>query len=415
MKCCESPAPELLVAKAEKKLVTFTWSGTDRQGKKVSGELEAQGPAFVRSTLRREGISAKTIRKKPKPLFSKKIKPKDISIASRQVATMLGAGIPIAQSYKAIAVGTDHPGIRDVFDSIRADVESGTNLSEALTKFPRQFDELYTSLVAVGERSGNLDDLMDKVATYMENLEEIKSKVKGAMWYPTAVMVVGFVVTVLLLVFVIPQFEDLFAGFGASLPGLTAAVIDLSKSFRDYWIQVFVVIVGAFVAVSMAYRRSAAMRHGVDRLSLRLPVFGGILRKAAISRYARTLATMFGSGVPLVEGLQSVAGATGNRIYHDACLEIRESVSTGQALSVAMAQTGLFPAMILQMTTTGEESGELEKMLDKGAEFYEREVRESVDNMSKLIEPIMISVLGIIVGTLVVAMYLPIFKMGSVV
>ena len=213
MKCCESPAPELLVAKAEKKLATFTWSGTDRRGKKVSGELEAQGPAFVRSTLRREGISAKTIRKKPKPLFSKKIKPKDISIASRQVATMLGAGIPIAQSYKAIAVGTDHPGIRDVFDRIRADVESGTNLSEALAKFPRQFDELYTSLVAVGERSGNLDDLMDKVATYMENLEEIKSKVKGAMWYPAAVMVVGFVVTVLLLVFD-PQAIEIFLLLG---------------------------------------------------------------------------------------------------------------------------------------------------------------------------------------------------------
>ncbi len=415
MRCYGSPVAEQLATTTQKPQTVYNWSGKNRQGQKVSGEMEAQGPAFVRSKLRREGINARTIRKKPKPLFGKKIKPKDISIASRQVATMLGAGIPIAQSYKAIAAGTDHPRIREIFGAVRADVESGTALSEALTKFPRQFDSLYISLVAVGERSGNLDDLMDKVATYMENLEEIKSKVKGAMWYPAAVLVVGFVVTMLLLVFVIPQFEDLFSGFGASLPALTSAVIDLSRSFRDHWLQVFAFVIGAIMLLTLTYRRSARMRHGIDRLSLRLPVFGVILRKAAISRYARTLATMFGSGVPLVDGLRSVAGATGNRVYHDACLSIREAVSTGQALSVTMAQTGLFPAMILQMTLTGEESGELENMLNKAADYYEREVRESVDNMSKLIEPIMISVLGAIVGTLVIAMYLPIFKMGSVI
>ena len=403
-----------MAKKSEKAQEVFTWAGTDGQGRKVTGEMEAQGPAYVRSILRREGINPRSVRKKPKSLFSKKIKPKDISIASRQLATMLGAGLPIAQSYKAIAEGTDQPKVREIFGAVRLDVESGTALSEALQKFPRQFDSLYTSLVAVGERSGNLDDLMDKVALYMENIEEIKAKVKGAMWYPAAVLAVGFIVTVLLLVFVIPQFEDLFSSFGASLPALTAIVIELSRSFRDLWLQIFGIIVGVIIIISMSYRRSEAMRHRVDRIALRLPIFGIILRKAAISRFARTLATMFGSGVPLVDGLESVAGATGNRIYSDACMSIREVVSGGQSLSSAMSQTGLFPPMVLQMTSTGEESGELENMLNKAADFYEREVREAVDNMSKLIEPIMISILGGLVGTLVVAMYLPIFKMGAI-
>ncbi len=393
----------------------YSWSGTDRQGKKVSGEMDAKGPAFVRAVLRRQGVIVKSVKKKPKPLFAKKIKPKDVAIASRQIATMLGAGIPIAQSYKAIAAGSDHAKIQEVFDTIRMDVEGGTNLSDALAKHPKQFDSLYTSLVSVGERSGNLDDLMEKIATYKENIEEIKAKVKGAMWYPVAVLVVGFIVTALLLVFVIPQFENLFSSFGASLPALTAAMIELSRGFRDNWIMIFGVLFGAIAILVMTYRRSAAMRHNVDRLSLKMPVFGTILRKSAIARYARTMATMFGSGVTLVDGLESVAGATGNMVYHDACLEIREEVSTGQALSIAMAQTGLFPTMVLQMTATGEESGELESMLNKAADFYEREVREAVDNMSKLIEPIMITVLGGIVGTLVIAMYLPIFMMGSVI
>ena len=403
-----------MAKKSEKAREIFIWAGTDSQRRKVNGEMEAQGPAYVRSILRREGINPRSVRKKPKSLFSKKIKPKDISIASRQLATMLGAGLPIAQSYKAIAEGTDQPKVREIFSAVRLDVESGTALSEALQKFPRQFDALYTSLVAVGEQSGNLDDLMDKVALYMENIEEIKAKVKGAMWYPAAVLAVGFIVTVLLLVFVIPQFEGLFSSFGASLPALTAIVIELSRNFRDLWLQIFGIIVGVIIIISMSYRRSEAMRHRVDRITLRLPIFGIILRKAAISRFARTLATMFGAGVPLVDGLESVAGATGNRIYSDACMSIREVVSGGQSLSSAMSQTGLFPPMVLQMTSTGEESGELENMLNKAADFYEREVREAVDNMSKLIEPIMISILGGLVGTLVVAMYLPIFKMGAI-
>ena len=234
-----------MAGKESKPNIVFVWSGIDRQGKKVSGELDSQGPAYVRSILRRQGISVKSVRKKPKPLFSKKVKPKDIAIASRQIATMLGAGIPIAQSYKAIAAGTDHPKIREIFDSIRVDVEGGTSLSEALAKYPKQFDSLYTSLIAVGERSGNLDDLMEKIASYKENIEEIKAKVKGAMWYPVAVLVVGFIVTALLLVFVIPQFEGLFSSFGASLPTLTAVMIDLSRGFRDNWLIIFGVIFGA--------------------------------------------------------------------------------------------------------------------------------------------------------------------------
>lgn len=407
--------PKTNSAYPKKKLDTFIWSGKNRSGQRLSGEMEAYSPAFVRNTLRKEGVTAKTIRKKPKELFSKKIKPKDVSVASRQIATMLGAGIPVAQSYKAIADGIENPKLKEIFQAIRADVESGTALSEALKKFPSQFDNLYVSLVAVGERSGNLDDLMDKVALYMEDLEEIKSKVKGALWYPAAVLVVGFIVTALLLVFVIPQFEDLFSGFGASLPSLTSSVIELSQYFRSNWMIILGLLVITISALSFGYRHSVRLQRSIDRISLKIPVFGQILVKSAISRYSRTLATMFGSGVPLVDALQSVAGATGNFVYHEACLTIREDVSTGESLSQAMKRTQLFPAMILQMTATGEDAGELEIMLNKAADFYEREVRESVDNMSKLIEPIMISVLGLIVGTLVVAMYLPIFKMGSVV
>jgi len=369
----------------------------------------------ARAVLRQQGVRVKRLRKKPKPLIAKRIKPKDISIATRQLATMLGAGIPIASSYAAISKGSDHETIQEVFKAIQTEVEAGTNLSLALKRYPRLFDDLYTNLVAVGERSGNLDNLMEKIADYMENHEEIKAKIKGAMFYPAAVIAVAFIVTTLLLLFVIPQFEDLFSSFGASLPALTTALISLSRGFRDHFLSIFGAIIGSIVFIVFTYRRSDKMQRGVDRLSLRMPIFGEILRKAAVSRYARTLATMFGSGVPLVESLNSVAGATGNSLYSDACSNIRESVSTGRSLSASMADTGLFPAMVIQMTTTGEESGAIEDMLNKVADFYEREVREAVDNMSKLIEPLLMVVLGGIVGTLVIGMYLPIFKMASVI
>lgn len=377
--------------------------------------MEASNAQRARAALRQQGVRVKRLRKKSKPLIPKRIKPKDISIATRQLATMLGAGIPIASSYAAIAKGSDHVRIQEVFKEIQTEVEAGTNLSLALNRYPRLFDDLYTNLVAVGERSGNLDNLMEKIASYMENHEEIKAKIKGAMFYPAAVIAVAFIVTTLLLLFVIPQFEDLFSSFGASLPALTAALIAISRGFRDHFLSIFGAIIGSIVFIVFTYRRSEKMQRGVDRLSLRMPIFGEILRKAAVSRYARTLATMFGSGVPLVESLNSVAGATGNSLYSDACSNIREAVSTGRSLSASMADTGLFPAMVIQMTTTGEESGAIEDMLNKVADFYEREVREAVDNMSKLIEPLLMVVLGGIVGTLVIGMYLPIFKMASVV
>ncbi len=404
-----------MASRKEKPVATYVWTGSDRQGKPTGGELEISSAAEARSTLRRQGIRVKSLKKKSKPLFSQKLKGKDIAIATRQLAVMLNAGIPIATSYGAIAGGTDHPKIREIFTAIRTDVEGGTALSEALARFPRQFDNLYTNLVAVGERSGNLDNLMVEIANYMENLEEIKSKIKGALFYPAAVLVVGIGVSTLLLLFVVPQFEALFTGFGANLPALTAGIVAASRFVQDYWLFVFSVLAVAIVTIVMSYRRSTKFQRAVDRFSLRMPLFGDLLRKASISRYARTLATMFGSGVPLVEALTSVSGATGSSVYQDACLEIRESVSTGRSLSASMADTGLFPTMVIQMTNTGEESGSIEEMLSKAADFYESEVREMVDNMSKLIEPLMMVVLGGLVGTLVVGMYLPIFKMGSVV
>ncbi len=404
------------MAKRQKnKTSVFLWAGINAQGQPTQGELEASNTQRARAALRQQGVRVKRLRKKSKPLIPKRIKPKDISIATRQLATMLGAGIPIASSYAAIAKGSDHEKIQEVFKEIQTEVEAGTNLSLALNRYPRLFDDLYTNLVAVGERSGNLDNLMEKIASYMENHEEIKAKIKGAMFYPAAVIAVAFIVTTLLLLFVIPQFEDLFSSFGASLPALTAALIAISRGFRDHFLSIFGAIIGSIVFIVFTYRRSEKMQRGVDRLSLRMPIFGEILRKAAVSRYARTLATMFGSGVPLVESLNSVAGATGNSLYSDACSNIREAVSTGRSLSASMADTGLFPAMVIQMTTTGEESGAIEDMLNKVADFYEREVREAVDNMSKLIEPLLMVVLGGIVGTLVIGMYLPIFKMASVV
>ena len=404
------------MAKRQKnKTSVFLWAGINAQGQPTQGELEASNTQRARAALRQQGVRVKRLRKKSKPLIPKRIKPKDISIATRQLATMLSAGIPIASSYAAIAKGSDHEKIQEVFKEIQTEVEAGTNLSLALNRYPRLFDDLYTNLVAVGERSGNLDNLMEKIASYMENHEEIKAKIKGAMFYPAAVIAVAFIVTTLLMLFVIPQFEDLFSSFGASLPALTAALIAISRGFRDHFLSIFGAIIGSIVFIVFTYRRSEKMQRGVDRLSLRMPIFGEILRKAAVSRYARTLATMFGSGVPLVESLNSVAGATGNSLYSDACSNIREAVSTGRSLSASMADTGLFPAMVIQMTTTGEESGAIEDMLNKVADFYEREVREAVDNMSKLIEPLLMVVLGGIVGTLVIGMYLPIFKMAAVV
>lgn len=398
------------------KLQQFVWEGKDNKGRDLRGENEAPNAAYVKSMLRRQGIRPSKVRRKPKPLFQfkKKVKTKDITFATRQMATMIGAGIPVAQSIEAIARGHENPSVQELLTSIRQDVESGTSLSMSMRRFPLHFDRLYTSLVAAGEESGTLDILLEKVATYKEKIEAIKSKIKSALLYPAAVLLVAVVVIAILLIFVIPQFESLFQGFGGDLPTLTRMVVDLSRWFQQWWWAFFLVSIGAILGSLAAYKRSPRLQYAMDRVALKLPMFGPLIQKAVIARYARTLSTMFGAGVPLVDALESVAESTGNRVYRNAVLEVRNEVSTGRSLEVSMAQTNLFPSMVLQMINSGEESGELELMLMKTAEFFEREVDDAVAALSSLIEPIMIVILGAIVGTMVVAMYLPIFKMAAV-
>jgi type IV pilus assembly protein PilC len=395
----------------------FQWEGVDKQGKKVKGEMGAASAAFVNATLRRQGINPTRVAKRRAPLFKvkKKITGKDIAVFSRQLATMLQSGIPVAQSFDIVGKGHENPSMQELIMSIKQDVESGTSLTQALSKHPLYFDALFCNLVAAGEQAGILDNILDKVATYKEKIEYIKGKIKSALFYPTAVVVVAFIITAVLLVFVIPQFESLFQGFGADLPALTQLVIDLSRAFTQYWYLIFGSIIGSVVFLSYTYKRSPKMQHGMDRLLLKFPVIGEIVKKATIARFARTLSTMFAAGVPLVEALDSVAGASGNRVYYEGTLAIKSDVSTGMQLQAAMNTTGLFPNMVVQMVAIGEESGELDKMLSKVADFYETEVDDAVAGLSSLLEPIIMAFLGVIIGGLVVAMYLPIFKMAATV
>ncbi len=399
------------------KLDAFAWEGVDKQGKKVKGEMEAASAAFVKATLRRQGINPLKVAKRAKPLFQikKKITPKDISVFTRQLATMLIAGIPIAQAFDIVGKGHENPSMQELILSIKQDVESGTNLTQALGKYPLYFDALYCNLVAAGEQAGILDGILEKLATYKEKIEAIKSKIKSALFYPTAVIVVAFIITAVLLVFVIPQFESLFQGFGADLPALTKMVIALSRGFQEWWWAIIGGIVGTVVFIGYSYKRSPKMQHALDRTLLRMPVIGEIVRKATIARFSRTLSTMFAAGVPLVEALDSVAGASGNRVYYEGTLAIKSDVSTGTQLQAAMNNTGLFPNMVVQMVAIGEESGELDAMLAKVADFYEQEVDDAVAGMSSLLEPIIMVFLGVVIGGLVVAMYLPIFKIAAVV
>ena len=400
------------------RLTTFIWQGVDAKGRKIKGETEAPNPAFVAATLRRQGVRASKIRRKRSALFGslnrRPVKTKDITIATRQLATMIAAGIPIAQSYESIAKGHENPQMVELLTSIRQEVEAGTNLSRALARYPAHFDRLYVNLVAAGEQSGALDSLLEKIASHMEKIEAIKGKIKSAMWYPAAIVLVAIVVVSLLLIFVIPQFEQLFQNFGGQLPTLTQTIIDLSRWFQEWYWLFFGILIAVTVTTSFAYKRSSRMQFLADRLVLRVPMLGEILRKATIARFARTLATMFGAGVPLVDSLESVAAATGNRVYYNGIMEIRNDVATGRSLEASMMTTGLFPSMVLQMIATGEDSGELELMLDKVADFFEREVDDAVAALSSLLEPVMIVFLGIVVGTMVIAMYLPIFKMAAV-
>jgi len=394
----------------------FLWEGTDKAGKKVKGKLLSANESGVRAQLRRKGIVARKVRKQSMLLRQRgKVTPADIAIFSRQLATMLAAGIPLVQAFDIIGNGHDNPAMQKLVLAVKADVEGGTNLADALARHPLYFDDLFVNLVTAGEQAGALESLLDEIATYKEKTEAIKKKIKKAMFYPAAVLVVAVIVTTILLIFVIPEFESLFQGFGADLPAFTQMVIDLSLFVRTQGIWLAMVIGGSFAAYIYAYKRSRRIRMLQDRLMLKLPILGPILEKSAIARFARTLSTMFAAGVPLVEGLESVAGATGNVVYEEATLRIRDEVATGSRLQQCMENTDLFPNMVIQMIAVGEESGALDEMSGKVADFYEEDVDNAVDSMSSLHEPLIMSILGVLVGGLVVAMYLPIFKMGAVV
>ena len=406
------------LGKVEKqKLSLFNWEGLDKKGKKIQGVTEAISVAYVNAMLRRQGVNPTKVRKQTKSLFQgkKKITPKDISVFTRQFATMVQSGIPIVQGIEIVAKGHENPSVQQLLTAVKQDIESGTTLSAALGKHKLYFDALYCNLVQAGEQAGILDTILEKVATYKEKIEAIKGKIKSALFYPAAVIVVAFIVTAILLIFVIPQFESMFKGFGAELPAMTQFVVNLSKFMREWWWLIFGGFGGGVAFTAYTYKRSEKMQHTVDRLVLRAPVVGVIVKKATIARYARTLGTMFAAGVPLVESLDSVAGAAGNRVYYEGVMAIKNEVSTGTHLRVAMEHTDLFPNMVVQMVAIGEESGELDKMLGKVADFYEQEVDDAVESLSSLIEPMIMAFLGIVVGGLVIAMYLPIFKLAAVV
>jgi type IV pilus assembly protein PilC len=397
--------------------VPFIWEGTDRKGKKIKGKSMATSEAAVRADLRRQGVVPSRIKKQKQGLFAGggSISPGDIAIFMRQLSTMLSAGIPLVQSFEIVGTGHENAAMQKLIMTIKADVEGGSALAEALAKHPLYFDDLVLNLVEAGEQAGALETLLDKIATYKEKTEALKKKIKQALTYPAAVLVVAFVVTAILLIFVIPAFEDLFKGFGADLPTFTRMVIDLSVFVREKGWYLAIMIGIGIASFFYFKKRSRAMRHWLDRMSLKIPIIGGILQKAAIARYARTLSTMFSAGVPLVEALESVAGATGNIVYEVGVLEMRDEVSTGLRLQQAMENTDLFPNMVIQMIAVGEESGSLDEMSSKVADFYEEDVDNAVDNLSSLLEPLIMAILGVLVGGLVVAMYLPIFKMGSVI
>lgn len=394
----------------------FFYEGTDRKGKRVKGKILAASESAVRADLRKQGVVARKVRKEIQLFKSgKKITTEDIALFARQLATMLQAGIPMVQAFEIVGNGHDKPSMQKLILAIKADVEAGTSLHEALAKHPLYFDDLFVNLVEAGEHAGALETLLDKIATYKEKTEALKKKIKKALFYPAAVLAVAVIVTVILLIFVIPQFESLFQGFGADLPAFTQMVIGLSRFVQDQGWWLALIAGGAGYAFFYFKKRSRPMQQFLDRMLLKAPVIGPIMVKAAIARYARTLSTMFAAGVPLVEALTSVAGATGNIVYETATLKIRDEVSTGQRLQRCMENTGLFPNMVIQMIAVGEESGSLDSMSGKVADFYEADVDAAVDGMSSLLEPLIMAILGVLVGGLVIAMYLPIFKLGQVV
>jgi len=394
----------------------FIWEGKDRKGNSVKGRGLAKTDLEMRADLRRQGIAVSRV-KKERQLFrgEGKVKAEDIAIFSRQLATMLAAGIPMVQAFEIIGVGNDKPAMQKLVLSIRSDIETGNALHQALAKHPLHFDDLFVNLVEAGEHAGALETVLEKIATYKEKTEAIKKKVKKALFYPAAVLAVAIIVTVILLLFVIPQFETLFNSFGAGLPAFTQMVVNLSRWLQHHGWVVLIILAGAVFTFSYFYKRSRRMRQAIDRMSLQVPVVGPILKKAAIARFTRTLATMFGAGVPLVEAMKSVAGATGNIVYQDATMKMRDEISTGMRMQRAMENTGLFPNMVVQMIAVGEESGSLDEMAGKVADFYEADVDAAVDALSSLLEPLIMVILGVLVGGMVIAMYLPIFKLGAVI
>ncbi|MEP7312603.1 MAG: type II secretion system F family protein [Pseudomonadota bacterium] len=399
-----------------KRDTSFNWEGMDKRGKKIKGKSLAVNEQALRAELRKQGVAPTRVRKQSGGFKSGgSVKAEDIAVFSRQLATMLASGIPLVQAFDIVGAGHEKPAMQKLILDIKADIEGGTSLHESLAKRPLYFDDLYVNLVEAGEQAGALENLLDKIATYKEKTEALKKKVKKALFYPTAVMVVAVIVTVILLIFVIPVFEDLFKSFGADLPAFTQFVIALSKFVQAKGIFIAILLGAAGYAFIYFKKRSRKMREFLDRVTLKLPIIGPIMNKAAIARYARTLATMFAAGVPLVEALESVAGACGNIVYENAVMQMKDEVSTGQRLQRAMENVDLFPNMVIQMIAVGEEAGALDEMSGKVATFYEAEVDNAVDAMSSLLEPLIMAVLGVLVGGLVIAMYLPIFKLGAVV
>ena len=405
------------MAAKEQKLDTFTWEGKDRKGNKTSGETTGASAALVKAQLRKQGIKPGKIKKKSKPLFGGggKITPFDIALFTRQMATMMKAGVPLVQSFDIVADGLDNKALQTLILDLRNDVASGNSFAASLRRHPKHFDDLYCNLVDSGESAGALESMLERVATYLEKTENLKKKVKKAMTYPIAVIIVAFVVTGILLVRVVPEFESLFQGFGADLPAFTQMVVGLSEWMQQWWWVVLFGIVGFVVGFRTFKKKNQTFSDIVDKYVLKLPVVGLILDRSSVAKFARVLSTTFAAGVPLVDALNSVSGATGNAVYRDAILSIKEEVSSGTQLQVAMRQTGAFPIMAVQLTAIGEESGNLDSMLSKVADHYEAEVDDLVDNLTSLMEPMIMSVLGILVGGLIIAMYLPIFQMGQVI
>ncbi|WP_045739000.1 type II secretion system F family protein [Xanthomonas sp. MUS 060] len=406
------------VARATSQQVQFVWEGKDKRGVKMKGEQTAKNANLLRAELRRQGITPTVVKPKPKPLFGaagSKVSPKDIAFFSRQMATMMKSGVPIVGSLEIIGSGHKNPRMKKMVEQIRTDIEGGSSLYEAISRHPVQFDELYRNLVKAGEGAGVLETVLETVATYKENIEALKGKIKKALFYPAMVMAVALIVSSILLVWVVPQFEDVFKGFGAELPAFTQMIVTASRFMVAYWWMMLIVVIGSIVGFTFAYKRSPAMQHGMDRLILKVPIIGQIMHNSSVARFSRTLAVTFRAGVPLVEALDIVAGATGNSVYEKSVLRMRDDVSVGYPVNVAMKQTNLFPHMVIQMTGIGEEAGALDAMLFKVAEYFEQEVNNAVDALSSLMEPLIMVFIGTIVGGMVIGMYLPIFKLASVV